>query len=269
MDVTTSRVVKSLGRRIAVVFVVATAVISQCLEWLRMGLGINSEVVALAQYGPALAALVTWLIFRHTIRQVMPARVSNARVRGRLVLAVAACGLFAIVLWIGYFLIGGRDTYGIQTIGGIPFWLISVIWLAGATAEEMGWRGVLQPALETVLPRWGAGIVTGLLWSVWHLPMIMLGGAVALAFIATTIVMSVMMAFLGDGSPAQRVITTSIVHWLINLAILVIAGVSPTITGLTSELAAISMTTLVVLTLLALIARHRTRTPNSTALDVR
>lgn len=68
---------RSLGWRVSAVFVVTTAAISQCLEWLRGALEINSEVVAPAKYGPALAALVTWMIFRHRITDVMPAPVSS------------------------------------------------------------------------------------------------------------------------------------------------------------------------------------------------
>lgn len=152
----------TLGLRVSVVFVLATAVISQCLEWIRAGLALNSEVMAPAQCGPALAALVAWMIFRQRISDVMSARVSSRQVRAHAGLGVAACGFFAILLWIGYSLIGGQKTYSVTGVDGVPFWLIALVWLPGATAEEVGWRGVLQPALETRLPRWGAGIVTGL-----------------------------------------------------------------------------------------------------------
>lgn len=144
--------------------------------------------------------------------------------RARITLAVTACVLFAVLLWIGYSLIDGENTYGVREIDGLPFWSVAFVWLLGATAEEVGWRGVLQPALETALPRWSAGIVTGLIWSGWHLPVITQGAAVASVFIASTTVLAVLMAYLGNGSPAQRVITTAVVHWLVNLAILIVSG---------------------------------------------
>lgn len=250
---------RSLGWRVSAVFVVATAVISQGLAWLRGAFEINSEVVAPAQYGPALAALVTWMIFRRRIAEVMPSPVSSRQLWGRIVLAVTACVLFAILVWIGYSAIGGESTSGLRGIDGWPFWLIAVVWLSGATAEEVGWRGVLQPALETALPRWGAGIVTGLVWSVWHLPVITQGAAVASVFIASTTVLAVLMAYLGNGSPVQRVVTTSVLHWLINLAILIVSGSGTDLAELIPELVAISLTTTVVLTLIAVITR-RSRT---------
>lgn len=232
-------------------FVLAVAMISVGLELLRESLNIDGDVFAIPQYGPALAALVTWLVFRHRIRTVMPAAVSARQVRAHTALAVAACALFAVLLWFGYAVVGGQAVHGIQSIGGVPFAAIAIIWLCGAAAEEIGWRGVLQPSLESELPRWGAGILTGLLWSAWHLPVFTAGAAVATVFIASTTVLAVLMAYLGNGSPAQRVITTSVVHWLVNLAILVIAGTSLSLSELLPELAAISITTAVFLTLFA------------------
>ncbi|MEO5608703.1 MAG: CPBP family intramembrane glutamic endopeptidase [Ornithinibacter sp.] len=245
---------RSLGWRVAAVFVVAVAVISSGLALVREGLEIDGDVLALAQYGPALAALVTWLVFRRRLGDMMPAAVSTRQVRAHLALAVAACALFALLLWFGYAVVGGNETFGIRAVGGTPFAVIAAIWLFGATAEEVGWRGVLQPSLESVLPRWGAGILTGLLWSVWHLPLFADGAAIGAVFIASTTVLAVLMAYLGNGSPRQRVITTSVVHWLVNLAILAVAGTNIALSELLPELAAISITTLV---FLALFARAR------------
>lgn len=241
-------------------FVLAVAVISSGLEMIRAGLDIDGDVLSLAQYGPALAALVTWLVFRRRICEVMPAPVSSGQVRAHTVLGVAACTLFAALFWVGYVVVGGQETYGVRSVGGIPFAAIAVIWLVGATAEEIGWRGVLQPSLESEMPRWGAGVLTGVLWSVWHLPVMAQGVAVAGVFIASTTVFSVLLAYLGNGSPGQRVITTSIVHWLVNLALLVVSGTSIGLSELLPELAAISLTTVVFLTLFS-----RARTARSAA----
>lgn len=220
----------------------ATAVFCQGLEWLRTGLDIDSDVVALAQYGPALGALITWMIFRPRIREAMPGPIGSRQVQARTLLAVAVSLIFAVFLWIGYSLMSGHDFYGIQAINGVPFSIIALVWLLGATAEEVGWRGILQPALENPLPRWGASIVTGLLWSIWHVPAITAGPAGAALFIATTTLLAVLLAYLGDGSPIQRVITASVAHWLINLAILLVAGPRTGLAVLGPELIALSVT---------------------------
>ena len=44
-----------------------------------------------------------------------------------------------------------------------------------AFGEETGWRGYLLPALLEKLPRRGALIVCGVIWGLWHTPLIILG----------------------------------------------------------------------------------------------
>lgn len=69
---------------------------------------------------------------------------------------------------------------------GIPLALLAAISLVGtviasfvpngllALGEEIGWRGYLQPALMR-LGAFGAVAVTGLLWGLWHAPLLLLG----------------------------------------------------------------------------------------------
>lgn len=43
--------------------------------------------------------------------------------------------------------------------------------LGGPLAEELGWRGYAQPRLQARIgPTW-AGLVIGIIWSLWHLPL--------------------------------------------------------------------------------------------------
>lgn len=250
-----------LGWRVVAVFAVTVAVLSQGLELLRSALFIDGDVVALVQYGPVLAALVTWLVFRRRIAEILPTPVSGRQVRSRLGLAVAVCALIAVLLWIVFAVIGGRSIYGFETVGGMPFVVLALVWLIGATAEEIGWRGMLQPLLESVLPRWGAAIVTGLLWSVWHLPVITQSLAIAVGYTASTVVFSLLLAYLGDGSAPQRVLVTSLVHWLVNLAILVVAGNTIDLPLLVPYLAAISVVTAFALSFLSRALGPRRRRP--------
>jgi len=49
-----------------------------------------------------------------------------------------------------------------------------VPWLLFATCEEFGWRGYLDPTLETLgIARLRRYLGTGLLWAVWHVPFIL------------------------------------------------------------------------------------------------
>lgn len=81
--------------------------------------------------------------------------------------------------------------------------------------------------------------------------MITLGVAIAVTFTASTTEGAVLMAYLGNGSPAQRVMTTSLVHWQSTLTILIIVGVRTDLVELAAELIAISITTFVILAGLA------------------
>jgi membrane protease YdiL (CAAX protease family) len=43
-----------------------------------------------------------------------------------------------------------------------------------ALGEEIGWRGFLIWELRKVMPFWAVGIMSGLIWSIWHWPGILL-----------------------------------------------------------------------------------------------
>lgn len=48
--------------------------------------------------------------------------------------------------------------------------------IIGGGLEELGWRGVAQPALQRRWPLLGACLVVGALWALWHLPLFFLHG---------------------------------------------------------------------------------------------
>ncbi|WP_288817703.1 type II CAAX prenyl endopeptidase Rce1 family protein [uncultured Gordonia sp.] len=93
--------------------------------------------------------------------------------------------------------------------------------LLGAAGEEVGWRGVVQPALETRLRLVPAGALTGLLFGLGHL-----GGADGfgrfLLFLGSAVLLSWALAFLTAGRGVWvRVLLATGLHWLVNLATLV------------------------------------------------
>lgn len=53
----------------------------------------------------------------------------------------------------------------------IVFLLLS---LGGPLAEETGWRGFAQPRLQALIGPGPAGLAIGVLWSLWHLPLLVL-----------------------------------------------------------------------------------------------
>jgi membrane protease YdiL (CAAX protease family) len=47
---------------------------------------------------------------------------------------------------------------------------------ASALGEEIGWRGFLVPELAKVTNFTGTALISGLIWSVWHYPVLIFGG---------------------------------------------------------------------------------------------
>lgn len=50
------------------------------------------------------------------------------------------------------------------------------IMIIGGGLEELGWRGVAQPALEHRVSRLSATLVVGVLWVAWHVPLFFIPG---------------------------------------------------------------------------------------------
>ena len=53
--------------------------------------------------------------------------------------------------------------------------IIFAKWIFAGFCEEVGWRGFLLPMLKKIMKREIACIVCGLIWGVWHIPMIVQG----------------------------------------------------------------------------------------------
>ena len=51
------------------------------------------------------------------------------------------------------------------------FILFMPLMIYGGGLEEIGWQGVFQPVLQKRFPFLAAGVIEGIVWSVWHLPL--------------------------------------------------------------------------------------------------
>lgn len=60
-----------------------------------------------------------------------------------------------------------------RVVVAFPF-VYLILCAGGPLAEELGWRGFAQPNLQMRLGAGPAGLVIGVLWSAWHLPLILL-----------------------------------------------------------------------------------------------
>ncbi|MFC4334481.1 CPBP family intramembrane glutamic endopeptidase [Salininema proteolyticum] len=204
-------------------FALLAFLFSGALAAVQPATGIDSEALTLPQFGPALAALTTWLIWRGRVAALLPAAVSRKQVIAHTVLMVAAVALFAAIAT-AFALATGQGMEGVAAVAGTPFVAFLALQLIGATGEEIGWRGFMQPLLETRMGRFAAASATGVVWAAWHIDIFTAGLAVASAFFVSTVAFAVLLGYMGNGSFWQRVATASIGHWLINIALHIVAG---------------------------------------------
>ena len=71
-------------------------------------------------------------------------------------------------------LLGGDVAVPYAPISSYIFTFGVTLFLAGAL-EELGWRGFLQPRLQQRFSALRASIVIGVVWGLWHVPMILTG----------------------------------------------------------------------------------------------
>lgn len=205
------------------IYVLTTLLGSAAMLALQPVSGIDRAALSLVQFAPALGALATWLIGRKVLGPLFPAQVPVRQVRENLGHLLAACLLLGLLI-AGATALAGHDLVGPVSVGGVPFVVFFVAQLVGATGEEIGWRGFLQPLLETRMRRFAAIAVTGAVWALWHVQAFGAGPVVAVSFFVSTMAFAVLLGTLATGGFWQRVLVAAVGHWLINVGIYLTAG---------------------------------------------
>jgi hypothetical protein len=140
--------------------------------------GIDSSLKAVGSFGPAVAAL-TVVVARPDLRDDWRSRLTAWRVPIRwyalvLIGPVIVCGVVvAAARVIGLTDLRFNDPSQIYLI--VPAF-VAVLVLGGPLGEEPGWRGLLLPTLAERMPFPIAGLVVGLVWAAWHLPLFLIPG---------------------------------------------------------------------------------------------
>jgi membrane protease YdiL (CAAX protease family) len=101
-------------------------------------------------------------LFRKFIQFKLPARWYIAALLP-LGLAFAAAGIYRLA--------GGITSGGSSLSLSFWFMLIVVTLLEGSTGEEAGWRGFALPRFMERYSPLKAGVILGILWAFWHLPL--------------------------------------------------------------------------------------------------
>ena len=86
--------------------------------------------------------------------------------------------------------------------------------------EEIGWRGFLQPRLRARMSLLGSGLLTGVIWTFWHLPVYLQPGQGLVAFVTFAwwvVPLAVVMGFVAERA-RYSVIVATVMHGAANIA---------------------------------------------------
>ena len=170
--------------------------------WRRSFLGAPlPAVVPFLMWTPGLCAVVTQLAFRRPLAN-LGWRSGPLRYLGlSVLLPLIYCTVVYVPVWtLGFGRFDGR--FLARAFPLLPLALVQNVFFA--LGEEIGWRGFLVPALYRIRGFTWAGVASGLMWAVWHVPLILFGGYSAgtpawyavTCFIISVTAMSVTVAWL-------------------------------------------------------------------------
>ena len=190
-------------------------VIAFASSWAMTGLlSISIMFGLLALFGPALGAIVvSWA--DGTIGELR-SRIIDWREPPRAY--VAAFGIpFAVaaVALVAYVLLGNVAP-GLGTISAIEVLIFVLV-----IGEEIGWRGFLMPRLRGRMSLPAAGLVTGIVWTLWHLPIYLAPdqGLAAFAVFAWWVVpFAIVMGFVAERA-RYSVIVATVMHGSANISL--------------------------------------------------
>jgi membrane protease YdiL (CAAX protease family) len=200
-----------------VAFLVASSVASPLLAQAQDWFALDPNLLRLTVFSTAVGAAVVWLVWRKRLAYPPTTRTGLAK---PLLAAMGVCFLAAGLLFVVATAQGApwRPT---NLAGlGAPLAIVLLIQLVGAAAEEVGWRGLVQPLLETRMRPYAAALITGALFAVGHFYLLAAVSPLSFAlFCLSAIALSVVLAaFTIDRSPANRILIATLMHFAINMA---------------------------------------------------
>jgi membrane protease YdiL (CAAX protease family) len=107
----------------------------------------------------------------------------------------------------------------------LPVFLITIT--AGPIGEELGWRGYALGVLQKRYSPFGASMILGLLWGLWHLPLWLLSGysgtdllIYSVAFMAAIIATSILITYFYNKS--RNVLIAVWIHFFFNFLLKIV-----------------------------------------------
>ncbi|QFU77058.1 CPBP family intramembrane metalloprotease [Halioglobus maricola] len=174
--------------RVITVFLVLTAILYAAGVWLIFRLGSATPLML----SVGLAAIVTCLVVRKDLR-TLGWHWGSWRIQWQSYLLPLCYSALAYgFIWV--FGIGGwyevdfvsalKEDYNLTAWSDTAVILLRflltatvsfLLLLPSVLGEEIGWRGLLVPELSRLMSFAGVSLVSGLLWAIWHWPLIFMG----------------------------------------------------------------------------------------------
>jgi len=253
MTATERRSMGPVRRAIASHPIASYLIIAFGASWALTGLlSVSLLFGLLALFGPTVAAVVvTWA--DGTLGQLRH-RITDWRLSPRLYLVGLGVPFVvtatAAILW----QLAGHAAPGLGSISAIEVLIFVLV-----IGEEIGWRGFLMPHLRGRMSLPAAGLATGIVWSLWHLPIYLQPGQglAAFAVFAWWVVpFAVVMGFVAERARFSVLVAT-VMHGAANIAMpILLPSVDHTWTMLATG-------TIYLLLAGALVVQSRSRSPQS------
>ncbi len=192
--------------------------------------GYSTLAVIIGAFAPMMAALTLvireegWKGIKIFFRQVFDLRIKP-------IYLILALGLPVIIHLIAHYLAIAVGLDVAKTLFpteipvspivlSIPYFILMLV--IGGGQEELGWRGYAQEPLQEKIGVIPAGLVIGVIWGVWHLPLWFMTGDLHsaysfLAFVMMTTSISIMYAWLYNSS-GKKLIVVMFFHAMNNTA---------------------------------------------------
>jgi membrane protease YdiL (CAAX protease family) len=218
-----------VGVTFAVSLAVYLPIVASARGWIP--LDVPPSLSALGVFGPAVATML--LLVRERGREGLSTLVRDATARAfgarwwvvTLVLPPALLGAMYAV----YRLVGGShhttstvatfSEAGLAALVAVPVMVLVIVALA--YGEEAGWRGYLLPRLQTRWSALTASLLVGVVWFLWHVPLLFLpgdqNGAMPLPLLAAFVLASAVLYTWLYNNTGGSVLAVTLLHGGLNV----------------------------------------------------
>ena len=185
-----------------ITFIILTFMFSFIIEYLiikNISSASNTQInmyLIVFMWTPAFGAIITKLIFQKNLKGF---GLYSGRIRwlflGVLIPMIMGLFMFGAGWFIGFASFNAAKAGTIFSISYISLELATGI--LGAFGEELGWRGFLVPELSKSLTFSKLSIISGFIWGIWHIPLIIfLGYRGAYSLVISILMFLIMIIFL-------------------------------------------------------------------------